>query len=183
MLGPDDGFSPILSGASDGLNWYIDGEAGDIFHVAFERLDGVKKVSMSITGHEQLSEDLLASLQADSRIRYSIVGTWDDFMTPIEMTWDGECYKHHLQLGSTACESFHLLLDGRRDLALYPSRKDATPNSFYLIQGPSPAVTGLNWTIGKHECDKGRRGQWCEIKLLVDAVGDPETIRWKKYWQ
>merc|ERR1712151_8128 len=96
-------FHPEFSGATDDchvlgpssappfLHWSLDGKAGDVFRIEFQRsmakgLD-TKKISWRKVKEEPLSkEETLAA----RRGRYCITGTWGNWSKPQEMKWNGD---------------------------------------------------------------------------------------------
>jgi len=172
VLGPDDEGSD--------LNWFVDGKAGDVFRVQFQRTfeEGadIKKVSWSLLHHEQLSDDQLV---AASLPRYCILGTWSGWAKSAAMDWDGEHYRYRLRLGSRGEESFQILKDGHLDQVICPNCRDATPHSFHVLRGPGHDLHGLHWTVGRHERDGGKPGAWYEVRLVMHKDGvRPKRVEW-----
>lgn len=173
VLGPDDD--------GHGQNWYLDAVAGDVVRIDFQRVidpkagTDTKKLAWQKLRHEALSGE---QLERARRTRYHLVGTWDNWKRPIEMKWDGECYRYTVKLGVAGNESFQILQDGRWDMRLHPNTEDANPFEFHMLRGPSNGGQGTNWTIGKHEDDKVYAGASVEVRLHLGKAGIPKKVDW-----
>merc|ERR1711879_224184 len=74
--------------------------------------------------------------------RYCIVGSWDNFVVPQEMTWDyrRQCYKSEAQIVricGVGMASFQILLNGSWDTCLHPPERTAEgiPRQNYSVEG------------------------------------------------
>eukprot|EP00933_Yihiella_yeosuensis_P036291 TRINITY_DN30032_c0_g1_i1.p1 TRINITY_DN30032_c0_g1~~TRINITY_DN30032_c0_g1_i1.p1 ORF type:complete len:615 (+),score=104.63 TRINITY_DN30032_c0_g1_i1:1207-3051(+) len=176
VLGPDD--------QGHGLNWILGGEAGDTFRIELTRTAEEGKDSCSVNW-EKLSKTVLSPSEMEKALRrsYSIVGSWSSWQTPEEMAWDGNSYVFVTQLGSRGEESFQILLDGLWERVLHPDRADASPDVSHSLRGPSIDAHGLNWTIGRQRGStqgSGRAGETYQVRLVLDAFGDPRKVEWSK---
>mmetsp|Transcript_53688 Transcript_53688/g.156489 ORF Transcript_53688/g.156489 Transcript_53688/m.156489 type:complete len:560 (+) Transcript_53688:163-1842(+) len=112
----------------------------------------------------------------------SIVGTFDDWKEVHEMNWDADCncYHYEIKLGSDKEESFQFLLDKDWKRVMHPDKNDANPYSAYNLLGPDNKGHGVNWTIGKHACDKAAVGARYRVSLSLLDDGNPKKINWTK---
>jgi len=165
--GPDD--------KGHGLNWFLDGQAGDTFRIEMVR-SGEGDSQQTSVSWDRLDQSSQSS--AASRASYCIVGSWTAWQSIEEMEFDGQCYRYLLQIGSKGEESFQILLDGLWERILHPDRSDACPQSIHVLQGPSINAHGLNWTVGRN--DEGLPGSRYEVKLTLTRNGSPKTVEWTK---
>ncbi|CAE8649498.1 unnamed protein product, partial [Polarella glacialis] len=146
VQGPDD--------LGHGLNWFLNGRAGDAFRIELRRsLEDTQGTDTKPVSWECLQPDAVSQtgLERASRRSYCIVGSWTSWQEPQEMQWEEGCYRYTLQIGGLGEESFQILLDGLRERALHPDRPDANPHMSHVLQGPSMNAHGLNWTVGRQE--------------------------------
>eukprot|EP00931_Biecheleriopsis_adriatica_P114881 TRINITY_DN90762_c0_g1_i1.p1 TRINITY_DN90762_c0_g1~~TRINITY_DN90762_c0_g1_i1.p1 ORF type:complete len:1166 (-),score=245.01 TRINITY_DN90762_c0_g1_i1:54-3194(-) len=169
VQGPDD--------QGHGLNWFLDGQAGDTFRIELAR-SGEAGMFEHLVTWERIADEPRVSLADAARPRYCIVGSWDNWESPQEMDFDGDCYKYRLQLGTKGEESFQILLDGLWQRTIHPDRPDANPLLTHVLQGPSVSAHGLNWTVGRN--DGGRPGSRYEVRLLLTRRGNLKNVDWSK---
>ncbi|CAE8642132.1 unnamed protein product [Polarella glacialis] len=176
----------VVEGPDDlghGLNWFLNGRAGDAFRIELRRsLEDTQGTDTKSVSWECLQPDAVSQtgLERASRRSYCIVGSWTSWQEPQEMQWEEGCYRYTLQIGGLGEESFQILLDGLRERALHPDKPDANPHMSHVLQGPSMNAHGLNWTVGRHQSDGCRPGSCYEVKLMLTSSGEPKHVQWSK---
>lgn len=164
--GPDD--------KGHGLNWSLKGQAGDVFRIELRRSGELGVFEYRVSFDRLAEERSAASVGAP---RFSIVGSWNNWESPEDMVFDGECYKSTITMGIRSEESFQILMDGLWERILHPDRADASPFVSHVLQGPSINAHGLNWTVGR---DGGLMGTKYEIRLNLTKRGHPKNVDWRK---
>lgn len=118
-------------------------------------------------------------------LRYSIVGTWDDWQLH-DMHWDvaSKCFTFHVTLGCGGRASFCLLLDGDRRRCICPESRDAGPREGGTVLGVGDGCDDARradtwWTIGRRPEDGAFEGARYEVRLVVTADGRPSCVSWE----
>lgn len=168
------GSNTLIQGPNEGghgLNWFLDGRAGESFRIEFKRAQQEEEDVISLAWMKT------GCATSTPRPSYMIVGTWDNFRLAREMKWTGESYQFFLQLGDRRQESFQILKNGLWEQALYPDCADANPQQQHRIQGPSSGGRGLNWTLDGSDGEPGDR--YC-VDFIVSPDGAAQRIQWNK---
>lgn len=116
---------------------------------------------------------------ADSKKRqqFYIAGTWQDWALQ-DMTWsdDSSCYKASVQVGSSGCESFQILLDKSWNACLHAGKRPAGQGGAE-VKGPDPKwrCEGLNFNLPSAE-----PGATYEIRLSLDSRGAAHRVEWSQ---
>ena len=74
-----------------------------------------------------------------------ILGSWDAFSSPVEMTEDGESWSCLVKLGDTRVERFQFRLASEPNLAIYPWVTNGSMMT--RVVGPQPDYGGKYWII------------------------------------
>jgi len=182
---PDEWQGGEVSGPASvghGASWWIDGKAGDIVEVEFQRSleDGRdrRRISWRTVRHEPLTNEEAIGV---SRGRYCIVGSWDSWNRAHEMVWDGSSFRYNLQVGSTGVERFQVLAGGAWDQRLFPSIADANPYDDHELCMGSPDYA-LDWAVGLHEAEQNSAGESFTISLVLSAPPSrtPKSVTWHR---
>jgi hypothetical protein len=157
--------------------WELAGRIGDTFKIVLERSvrSGVmvSKVSWEKTGEGPPVGD-------DVRDRFYVVGSWDLWQKPLEMSAASERkYVLERRLPEEGSESF-LILRGGYSGQTCPTTVDANPYCHHGIRGPSRYASGGYWTVGHHAGDENLRGHMYKIVLHVTGIGKPRKVTWER---
>lgn len=171
--------NPVMGpgGKSHGVNWFLDGAAGDVVAVEFRRelvrgLD-TKRISWRTLRH------VAPSTTRPPCASYVVVGSWDNWGGKLEMAWSGACCRAEVQLGGRGRDDFQLLENGDWHRKLFPNVKGASPHMRHTLLGPKKHGNGKNWTIGEHPRDRSRPGAKYEVRLFL-ADGEPNRVEWSQ---
>lgn len=143
-------------------------------------------VRLDRDGKPDLSEpEVSPPVKLPSYKAMKIVGTWNEWKEPLEMTWDKDrrCYHFNLVMGVKKEESFQLWLDGDSKRCLHPHREDGSPYTENRLCGPDSFGNGKNWTIGLHMLEKPARGVRYEVRLFLTEDGSAKVVDWVKIRQ
>lgn len=159
VVGPDAGGKE--------LGWLAGGRKGDAAIVELRVADGDIEVKLAtrIPGEPPVCR-IWHSLRGRARDIYSVVGPWADslhsfrWMTPDEE--DPDVHRLQFSIGRTGAEEFHVLVNGCRSQALYPSCVNGAPGGSMLC-GPSENVENVHWGVA------GPPGSMMEIILNLAA--------------
>lgn len=125
---------------------------------------------------------LVARKGPDLKIKNpSIVGTWDSWKSH-PMTWEAssKSYGITVQLGINGWESFQILCNDDWDHCIHPDEKDSCPHGVHKICGPDDKGHSLNWTVGRHQTDKGAEGICFKIKLYQKDDSTADRVEWER---
>lgn len=160
--------------------WCLDGQAGDVFKIQFQRsMDkgiDTKRISWQKVRDEPLSD---AEKSAALRPRYCMVGTWDNFKVPKEMTWTGTAYSFSVEVGRQGTASFQILPDGDWGQRIYPSEPDASPHEYHELMWDYTGGDNT-WTIGQHDSESDSADTTFEVTLHVGRHWTPTKVTWNK---
>lgn len=170
--GPDD--------ADQTYCWFLNGQAGDVFRIEFNR-DVADWVDSKRISWRKLRNDPLSKEEQQSVLlpRYFIVGTWDGWRKQHEMIRDGLVYEYTVPVGEEGTESFQIVKEGNWNKRVFPSLFDANPYEKHGIYSGENGH-GRNWTIGKHELEEGSAGMNYKVMLSVYGRGVPKKMTWEK---
>eukprot|EP00930_Biecheleria_cincta_P045157 TRINITY_DN3112_c0_g2_i1.p1 TRINITY_DN3112_c0_g2~~TRINITY_DN3112_c0_g2_i1.p1 ORF type:complete len:965 (+),score=230.73 TRINITY_DN3112_c0_g2_i1:144-3038(+) len=113
----------------------------------------------------------------NKRQQFFIAGTWQDWGLQ-DMTWvdESSCYKASIQVGSSGCESFQILLDRSWNACLHAGDQPAGQGGAE-VKGPDPKwrCEGLNFNISSAE-----PGSTYEIRLCLNSRGNAHRVEWSQ---
>jgi len=181
-----DSDAPAQGPSSDGhgLNWFLNGSPRDIFRIRLACTMAAGKFVRNVSWEKIRTDDVEQPMPevSSEAAKYSIVGTWDNWMEATDMKKDGERYMFYLELGSEKEASFQILKDGRREQTLYPSRPDSGPRGVTTLLGLGILAQGLHWTIGKHPEDAAEVGACYQVTLDTGgaSAGVAGAVTWEK---
>jgi polyketide synthase-associated protein len=159
--------------------WVLNGRAGDVFRIEFQRIvepgSEMKQVSWKHLRREAPSKEQLVLANATP---YSIHGTWNH-LAPTKMLWNGNHYSFVVVLGQKAQASFQIFENGNPSRCFFPDAKDASPHTTYEMKGPGAATLANSWTIGFHENDEAKPGSRYEVRLFPDESGKAVYLDWQ----
>eukprot|EP00930_Biecheleria_cincta_P045156 TRINITY_DN3112_c0_g1_i1.p1 TRINITY_DN3112_c0_g1~~TRINITY_DN3112_c0_g1_i1.p1 ORF type:complete len:955 (+),score=212.11 TRINITY_DN3112_c0_g1_i1:144-3008(+) len=114
---------------------------------------------------------------AKNRQQFFIAGTWQDW-TLQDMIWsdDSSCYKTLVQVGSSGCESFQILLDKSWNACLHAGNRPVGQGGAE-VKGPDPKwrCEGLNFILPSAE-----PGSTYEIRLSLNSRGAAHRVEWSQ---
>jgi len=176
--GPDDYFH--------GLNYYLNGTAGDVFRIEFQRTfdegQEIRALSWTLLRHEELE----AEERRDSkRASYYLVGSMETGREQkIKMEFDKErwCFYTTFEIGKSGEEYFAILYNGDWNYRIYPNLPDAFPNEEnpHRILGPDDLRNDLFWHISEKSGDEDAAGENYEVQLQLDEGGRPAKVEWSR---
>jgi hypothetical protein len=166
-----------------GMNWTIEGSAGDIVKIQFRRsiVEGtdVKTIAWEKEGFQEVDFEEIAK-----KHKWHIIGSCTDWSKTMEMKKDEETgnYKVEITVGASGREHFQFLLDGNFLCALHPKNNDATMwDEEQSFDGPDDEGSGKYWVIGSHPQDSTiGAGNHVFIHLELEG-GLPKRVWWEKY--
>lgn len=164
------GAGPDRSTGCRGVNWFLNGAAGDVYNIEFTRESSdeyaedygidtvdVKKVSWSKLRTEEVPKELAG------QPRFSVVGSWDGWNTQREAHWNGSTHHFFVAIGKDKFESFQVLQDLSWNRVFHPWTRHSGPD-MQGIRGPTPigyTDEDACWTI------RGEEGQVFEVRLMT----------------
>jgi len=176
ILGPDD--------CGQGFHWKLEGEAGDIFEITFERMVRRKEDKKSIRWEHVANEPIDFEERAKDH-NYYIAGSWNDFKDCKVMKKEVDennvvSYKQEIIIGKSGTEAVQILLNRNWLAAVHPDRDHATQNDGHKIVGPDDGGAGKYWAIGADPEDDLTAGDHVIVHLEMKG-GLPKRLWWEKY--
>eukprot|EP00434_Breviolum_minutum_P028906 symbB.v1.2.025567.t2/scaffold2413.1/size174923/8 len=176
ILGPDD--------CGQGFHWKLEGQAGDIFEITFERMVRRKEDKKSIRWEQVASEPIDFEERAKNH-NYYIVGSWNDFKDCKVMKKEVDennvvSYKQEIIIGKSGTEAVQILLHRNWLAGVHPDRDQATQNDGHEIVGPDDGGAGKYWAIGADPEDDLTAGDHVIVHLEMKG-GLPQRLWWEKY--
>jgi len=188
---------PLLPGSTDGssitgpddyihgLNWALNGKAGDVFRIEFQRSfeDGedVKELRWHLLRHEDLT---LEEISESRHQHYYLVGSMDmGREQKIKMEWDqdNECYLAQFEIGPAGEEIFNILWYGDWSWRVYPNRPDAFPSEDdpHVVLGPNDRGQYNFWKISEASGDEDAAGENYEVRMFMSGKR-PSKVEWSR---
>jgi len=109
-----------------------------------------------------------------------IAGDWNDFQRD-EMRWQDGLFLFSIRVGEEGCTAFQLLIDGKWNMTIYPSVRDATPYEAHSVLGPDNRGHDVNWMIGKADVEEVEPGTCMLIMVMLDTAGVVRLVQWEAY--
>lgn len=157
-------------------NWCIDGKAGEVYQIDFQRVYTEGTVKMDVSWRKVRSETPEPPVTTNE---YCIVGSWFNEYMRDRMDWDGTAFTYNIEMGINHKESFQILENGDWLRMLYPERPDSGTLDEARVLGPNDRGYANSWIIGKDEVDHAHEGCHFEIRLVVER-GQPVSVTWKR---
>mmetsp|Transcript_103656 Transcript_103656/g.323083 ORF Transcript_103656/g.323083 Transcript_103656/m.323083 type:complete len:1159 (+) Transcript_103656:83-3559(+) len=169
--------------AARGQVWRLDGDAGDVFRITFERSGEEKKVSWERLRSETLTKEQQRTAKQPV---IGVVGSWSGYLLQRHLTFEGHTMAGRMpwaggsgasslsffvEVGPDGEESFQLLQDGDWDKIVHPFKPVEGADSAecaILVSPNTGEAAGLVWTIGT--ADNANPGQ--VFKVSVMAAGN-----------
>lgn len=107
--------------------------------------------------------------------QYSVIGSWDSFVKPVPMEWDGVRFVYLLAVRGRV--QFQILLDGDWNRVIYPSVAAATLNTRHAICGPDSNAHDYNWCIGN---ESSSSVDAYEVILWITKEGHALRVTWQR---
>mmetsp|Transcript_59321 Transcript_59321/g.150239 ORF Transcript_59321/g.150239 Transcript_59321/m.150239 type:complete len:997 (+) Transcript_59321:183-3173(+) len=153
--------------------WKIEGNVGEVFRIEFfrdpddpEELEVTWERSGSAPVKEPPPRYFLATQQSrwgkDGYIEMRKVGTSSSVAAEIEIRGKQE--------------PFRLVMFKRDDLSIYPDKQDCSQIQAHKVVGPTAAVEGQCWAVGKAAADKAKVGDL--FTVLYDTA--EKKVTWRK---
>lgn len=172
VLGPD--------AYGQDIDWCLNGKAGDVFEVEFQRtcVGGAdeKQITWRHVKNSPLNPEEMESQS------YSIVGSWTDFMQRENMTYheNNSSWVAEVKIGKSGCEFFQLLLNENWLAAVYPNSNEANfRDPGHKLLGPDAQGSSSYWALGRHQEDCLSEGDTVRVSLQV-AGRTPQAVHWEK---
>mmetsp|Transcript_17101 Transcript_17101/g.54772 ORF Transcript_17101/g.54772 Transcript_17101/m.54772 type:complete len:1163 (-) Transcript_17101:214-3702(-) len=165
-----------------GYTWYLNGQAGDVYKISFERRADEKKISWEKLRSEPLTQE---QERMARRPVITVVGSWSGWLLQGELTWDGHDMSSRMpwagpntaatlsffvEIGPDGEESFQFLQDGDWNKIIHPFRPvEGSANSLCsVLTSPNTGESSrLVWIIGPS--DGAQPGQI--FKVTVSTAG------------
>lgn len=177
VQGPDD------IALARGSTWYLNGKAGDVYRISFERKGADKKISWQRVENQPLTEE---QKKEAARPVLSVVGSWSGYLLQRGITYEGQhiaskmpwtgtastqaTSSFFVEIGPDGEASFQLLQDGDWDKVIHPFRpvEAAADAVGTIMMSPNDGSSArLVWVIGA--ADSAAPGQ--VFKVSVTTVG------------
>lgn len=174
VLGPD--------GLGLGRGWRLQGKAGDVYRVQFQRLvgeEGIDTRCMSWSFMRASPPDFKALAKHH---KYYLVGSPSDFTKLVEMDFDEVrgTFTVEMSIGPSGHESFQILLNKNWLAAVHPNINEVSfRDPGHRLEGPDDKGGCCYWAVGKGQDDRLSQGDRVRITMTV-ADGLPQTIHWER---